>query len=240
LYKKEVMDGREYLAFSSKERKGIIVLLIILAMVIVLPRFIGKGEYQLSPVERNLLRHDSSHSAEHRSVSTQQVFNQPERLSNRGKPASLNSPSARRYEKQPHYIKRQVKPVEINSADTSALIALPFIGSRLAARIVLFRERLGGFVTVSQLKEVYGLNDTAYQAIRPYLTCNPSLIHKLKINEAAPDSLRMHPYIRWHLAKLLVNYRSNHGSFKKIDDLLLVETVNDSLLQKLQPYISFD
>jgi DNA uptake protein ComE-like DNA-binding protein len=234
------MDGREYLAFSSKERKGIIVLLIILALVIVLPRFIGKGEYQLSPVEHNLLRHDSSGSGEERSVSTKQVIHQPDRLSNRGKPPSLNSPSARRYEKQLHYVRRQVKPVEINSADTSALIALPFIGSKLAGRIVLFRERLGGFVSVSQLKEVYGINDTAYQAIQPYLTCNSSLIHKLKINEALVDTLRMHPYIRWHLAKLLVNFRANHGSFKKIDDLLQIETVNDSLLQKLQPYISFD
>jgi competence protein ComEA len=234
------MDGREYLAFSSKERKGIIVLLIILALVIVLPRFIGKGEHQLSAVEHNLLRHDSSGSAEQRSISTQQIFHQPDRLSNRGKPPSFSSRNLRPYERQPHYLKRQVKPVEINSADTAALIALPFIGSKLAARIVLFRQKLGGFASVSQLKEVYGLNDTAYQAIQPYLSCNRSLIHKLKINEALVDTLRVHPYIRWHLAKLLVNYRANHGSFKKIDDLLLVETVNDSLLQKLQPYISFD
>jgi DNA uptake protein ComE-like DNA-binding protein len=44
--------------------------------------------------------------------------------------------------------------VDINSADTSAFIALPGIGSKLAARIVNFRDKLGGFYSIEQVKNI--------------------------------------------------------------------------------------
>ncbi|MBD0333718.1 MAG: helix-hairpin-helix domain-containing protein, partial [Chitinophagaceae bacterium] len=64
---------------------------------------------------------------------------------------------------------RRIAVVNINEADTSALIALPGIGSRLAARIVNFRDKLGGFYSVDQIRETYGLPDSTFQKIKPYL-----------------------------------------------------------------------
>ena len=43
--------------------------------------------------------------------------------------------------------------IDINLADTSAWIALPRIGSKLATRIVNFREKLGGFYAISQVAD---------------------------------------------------------------------------------------
>ena len=57
-------------------------------------------------------------------------------------------------------------PVDINSADTSAFIALPGIGSKLAARIINFRDKLGGFYSIDQVRETFGLPDSTFQKIK--------------------------------------------------------------------------
>ena len=59
--------------------------------------------------------------------------------------------------------------IDVNTADTSAFISLPGIGSKLAARIVTFREKLGGFYSVEQIGETYGLPDSTFQKIKQWL-----------------------------------------------------------------------
>ncbi len=69
-------------------------------------------------------------------------------------------------------------PIDINTADTTALIALPGIGSKLAGRIVSFRDKLGGFNSVNQISEVYGLRDSVFQILLPYLKCDSVYVRK--------------------------------------------------------------
>jgi DNA uptake protein ComE-like DNA-binding protein len=59
--------------------------------------------------------------------------------------------------------------IDINSADTTSFIALPGIGSKLAARIINFRDKLGGFYSVAQVGETFGLPDSTFQKIKQYL-----------------------------------------------------------------------
>ena len=59
--------------------------------------------------------------------------------------------------------------VNINTADTSAFIALPGIGNKLALRIVNFRDKLGGFYSIDQIGETYGLPDSVFRKIKPIL-----------------------------------------------------------------------
>jgi len=78
-----------------------------------------------------------------------------------------------------HYQSRySPSPLDINTADTTAFIALPGLGSKLALRIVSFREKLGGFSHVAQIKEVYGLRDSVYQKLLPYLRCDSLFVRK--------------------------------------------------------------
>ena len=51
---------------------------------------------------------------------------------------------------------RQPLSVELNSADSVTLQLLHGIGPAYARRIVNYRDRLGGFVSTTQLLEVYG------------------------------------------------------------------------------------
>jgi DNA uptake protein ComE-like DNA-binding protein len=128
--------------------------------------------------------------------------------------------------------------IEINTADTAAFIALPGIGSKLAARIVNFREKLGGFYEVHQVAETYGLPDSTFNQIRPLLQCNRPAVKQININTADANELKQHPYIRWTLANLIIKYREQHGVFKSPDDLLQLATVTPELLGKIRPYIT--
>jgi competence protein ComEA len=128
--------------------------------------------------------------------------------------------------------------VEINKADTSALIALPGIGSKLAARIINFRDKLGGFYSVQQVAETYGLSDSTFTAIRPLLQCNQPAVLQLNINTADANTLKQHPYIRWNLANLIVQYRAQHGPFASLDELLKLASVTAEWLEKTRPYLA--
>ncbi|HEX2535564.1 MAG TPA: helix-hairpin-helix domain-containing protein [Chitinophagaceae bacterium] len=130
--------------------------------------------------------------------------------------------------------------VSLNEADSAALEALPGIGPRLAARLLQFRSRLGGFYAVDQVAETYGLPDSTFQRIRPLLTVNSSAIRKIRINQATEEELKAHPYIRWQLARVLVAYRAQHGPFRKPEDLLNCAAVSPELLRKLVPYLEWE
>ncbi len=103
--------------------------------------------------------------------------------------------------------------IDINKADTSAFISLPGIGSKLAARIVNFRDKLGGFYTVEQVRETFGLPDSTFQKIRQYLVLENNSVKKININTATIDELKAHPYIKYNIANPIIAYRNQHGPF---------------------------
>ena len=205
------MKAKEYLAFTKRERSGIISLITLVMVVVIIPKFFD-GKQQV--VEK---------------ISTMELQDTLKKI----------KPEVHKKFEPPRYIKKKIEPFEINKADTSAFIALPGIGSKLAARIVLFREKLGGFYNVDQLKEVYGLQDSVYRKISPLLRCDPGIIRKIPINTAEKETLKVHPYIRWNIANALVSYRAQHGSFNSPGDLSRLENVDEDALKKMMPYISF-
>ncbi|MBS1567185.1 MAG: helix-hairpin-helix domain-containing protein [Bacteroidetes bacterium] len=127
--------------------------------------------------------------------------------------------------------------IDINTADTTLLIALPGIGSRLANRIIHFREKLGGFCRVEQVRETYALPDSVFLQIKDWLVCDSNAVHRIDINSADVNMLRQHPYIRWNIAQAIVSYRALHGSFKNVDDLLKIEIITTEELQRMRPYL---
>jgi len=133
-----------------------------------------------------------------------------------------------------------LRSIEINSADTAALIALPGIGSKLASRIINFRDKLGGFYSVEQVGETFGLADSTFQKIKPYLKVGGSSIKKIKINTVTLDELKAHPYIRYSIAGPIVAYRNEHGVFKKVEDLKNVMAVTDEVFRKIEKYVLID
>ena len=127
--------------------------------------------------------------------------------------------------------------IDVNTADTAAFIALPGIGSKLATRIVVFREKLGGFYAIEQVGETYGLPDSTFQKIRPLLLAKEGSIRQININTATLDVLKQHPYIRWGLASAIIRYREQHGPFTTPEQLQQIGAMTVEAYRKMAPYL---
>jgi DNA uptake protein ComE-like DNA-binding protein len=127
--------------------------------------------------------------------------------------------------------------IDINTADTLAWQTLPGIGPGFARRIVSFRDRLGGFYAVKQVGECYGLADSIFQKIQPFLQIGNSSLTKLDLNLTDEKSLAAHPYIRYKLARLIVQYRSTHAGFKAVSELRSLPLVDEIIYRKIEYYI---
>ncbi len=130
--------------------------------------------------------------------------------------------------------------MDINKADTAAFIALPGIGPVLAARIVLFREKLGGFHNVSQIGEVYGLPDSVFRRIGAWLKCDSPSIRRLPLNTVDKEILARHPYLGWAGARAIVNYRRQHGPFRSLEALARIFTLDTAVFKRIKPYLYLD
>lgn len=128
--------------------------------------------------------------------------------------------------------------IDINSADTSAFITLPGIGSKLASRIVNFRDKLGGFYSIDQVRETFGLPDSTFQRIKENLTLKTNTIKKININTVTTDELKSHPYIKWNIANTVIAYRNEHGGFSNIEDIKKIMTITDDVYKKIAPYLA--
>jgi competence protein ComEA len=69
---------------------------------------------------------------------------------------------------------KDIKKIDINSATAEDFKALPGIGEVLSNRIVKFRNAIHGFKSVEDIKKTYGLPDSTYNNIFPYLTLSDS------------------------------------------------------------------
>ncbi len=127
--------------------------------------------------------------------------------------------------------------IDINAADTTAFIFLPGIGSKLAGRIVNFRDKLGGFYSVEQVKETFGLPDSTYQNIKQYLKLDNPSVKKININTATIEELKAHPYIKYVLANPIIAYRNEHGLFSKVEDVKKVMVITEEIYNKIFPYL---
>lgn len=127
---------------------------------------------------------------------------------------------------------------DLNTVDTTRLIQLKGIGSKLAARIVKYRDILGNFVSTSQIREVYGLDSLVVEEILRYGYINNPQVRKINVNESSFEQMK-HPYLKPYIAKAIVNFRNQHGKFQSIQDLKAIKLLTPDIIQKLEPYLAF-
>ena len=127
--------------------------------------------------------------------------------------------------------------LEINSASSEELKTLYGIGDILSVRIVKYRDLLGGFYSLGQLEEVYGLKHETLNGIKPHLIIDPSMVSQININFAKTKDLAFHPYLDWGNASLIVDYISRVGFVEDKNILSTDSVLNDSVLRKVYPYL---
>lgn len=135
--------------------------------------------------------------------------------------------------------KREILVVELNTADSTMLDQLRGIGPAFASRIIRFRNRLGGFYNKEQLKDVYGMDSIRYAQIENQIIVDASSIKRLNVNVATFEELRNHPYLSFKQINALIQYRKQHGNYSSAGDLKKVLIMNEEIIRKIGPYLSF-
>ncbi|MES2794865.1 MAG: helix-hairpin-helix domain-containing protein [Bacteroidota bacterium] len=130
------------------------------------------------------------------------------------------------------------KPIsfDLNTADTTIFMTIKGIGSKLSQRIIKFRDNLGGFHSENQVREVFGLDSTVVIEILKYGSIKSGIYHRIEINQT--NELR-HPYLKPYIAKAILAYRNQHGTYNGIDDLRKIKLLNEATLSKINPYLKY-
>ena len=132
--------------------------------------------------------------------------------------SSINSPS-KTWASGFTPIYGKAAPIDINTASISEFEALRGIGPVLAARIVGFREKQGGFVNVQDLLLVYGVKDSLLSALAPYLRLDDSRVPKANLNQASVLQLVQKAGLQVVVAQAVVRWRQQNGAFATFDEL---------------------
>jgi competence protein ComEA len=132
------------------------------------------------------------------------------------------------------------KPLELNTADTTALIALYRIGPSMAKRIVEYRDKLGGFLSLQQLTELYGFDEDILYDLQGKIYVDASKANIMNVNTVTIDELKTHPYFKYKLSNAIVNYRMQHGAYQSLTDLKKIVIVNDSIYQNIIQYLKLN
>lgn len=130
--------------------------------------------------------------------------------------------------------------LDINLATKEDLIKIYGIGPALSDRILKQKEILGGFVSMKQMGDVWGLSPEVIESLNQHfkVTTIPK-IKKIDINNASIKELMLFPYFKYALAKAIVTYRSMNGDFKNSEDLTKINDFPSEKLDIISLYLEF-
>lgn len=150
--------------------------------------------------------------------------------------AAFTGDSLKKLNKRQQY---RIVKVELNRADTSDITRIPQFGSKRAQKIIEYRDKLGGFHSLEQLREIYILQNINLEYAEQYFDVDTRFIKKININNCDYKTLISHPYFDSYLTKTILNHRQKHGSIHNMDELREVTHIYSELEEKLKWYIEF-
>ncbi|MDP3681212.1 MAG: helix-hairpin-helix domain-containing protein [Flavobacterium sp.] len=138
-----------------------------------------------------------------------------------------NKKEFKEYNKYPNKAfakKEKIIIIDINQATKEDLIKLYGIGEAISLRILKQKENLGGFVSMEQMKDVWGLSPEVIENLNSHFKVSvlPN-IKKIDVNNASLKELSQFYYFRYALAKEIVTYRSMRGNINNIEDLTKIK-----------------
>ncbi len=136
--------------------------------------------------------------------------------------------------------KEKITLTDINQASQEDLIKVYGIGEALSSRILKQKEILGGFVSMEQLADVWGLSPEVIAELNTHFkVVMPSNFKKIPVNDASLKELSQFPYFKYTLAKQIVTYRSMNGNFNNIEDLSKIKGFPVEKAKIISLYLEF-
>ena len=249
------MNWKDFLYFSRKESIAILFILVIILLTLNLNILLSKRNSSPFTIAEN----DSliasferlNQTMKDKKVESQQI-NYNERDNTRNSDSQPNkSNQIALYQKENNqrefkYTKQEkLKDSEyifLNETDTAQWKKVPGIGSAYAARIVKYNKLLGGFTSITQLREVYGIDDELFDNISLYVMEEDNIINKckkLEVNKLEFKEIVAHPYIDYEQTIAIVNLRRRIGKISSIDELAMLDEFTDEDIIKIAPYLQF-
>ncbi|MBI3014880.1 MAG: helix-hairpin-helix domain-containing protein [Candidatus Tectomicrobia bacterium] len=129
--------------------------------------------------------------------------------------------------------------LNINQASEMDFLRLPGVGEVTARRIVSYRQRVGGFKSIFELRQVKGVSSSLIQRISPYLTLagDSTLKRLVDLNQAPVTTLSTLPNISPKKARTIASWRKVNGGFHRVEDLLLVGVLSPSEFEELRDWV---
>lgn len=135
--------------------------------------------------------------------------------------------------------KEALKILDINHAAKEDLMKVVGIGDAISDRILKQKEIFGGFVSMDQMTDVWGLTPDVIAELNKYFIVEslPKL-KKINVNTASIKELGQFYYFRYPLSKNIVTYRSMNGDVK-IEDLANIKGFPVDKLKIIALYLEF-
>lgn len=195
--------------FNTSERKGILAILFLLTGIIVVPR-------QFLPRQPHLFLLPVSAEMTEDSI----IWRQDS--------VKTSLPLIKRRKASLAY------PIELNSADSITLVKIPGIGPYYASKIIHYRQRLGGFQSVKQLKELH-MTYFNVDSCAHLFCVNPALIQRKDLDTMSFKAVLRHPYLEYEDVRMIFNAKREYGhiSYAILDEHKVLAAYK---LKKIKPY----
>jgi competence ComEA-like helix-hairpin-helix protein len=129
--------------------------------------------------------------------------------------------------------------LDLNTATKEDLMKIYGIGDKISDRILAEKEKLGAFVSMDQLADVWGLSPEVVEKLNDSFVIKSTLnLKRININMASVKELSGFPFFRYALAKEIVIYRSMHGRIK-IEDLSKIKGFPVDKIKIIALYLEF-
>lgn len=227
--------------FSRFERNGIIVLCALILISIISKKYVTKlfaKDYQITEADKAKIAQLQQQINEAKtSYAYNNYYSDKKEYAKKDNIESFSKD--KQYQAKKDYYDFTI---EVNSATQEDYERLYGIGKVYAERIVKFRDRLGGFYSVNQIKDVFGIEDSTFQKFKKNLTIKPVKIKKININTASFEELSANPYFFSTVAKQIIGYRTKVKPFASVNDIKNLYFVRDHPEQfdKLSPYVEIN
>ena len=135
--------------------------------------------------------------------------------------------------------KEVLKVLDINQASKEDLMKVYGIGDGLSERIIRQKEMFGGFVSMEQMEDIWGLSPEVVENLKSHFKVfELPNVKKLNINNASVKELNQFHNFGYALAKEIVTYRTMNGDVK-IEDLSKIKGFPLEKIKIIALYLEF-